>query len=45
MSDFPYPKPALANGMNSEVVDNPFPQQIRALELVRERIARESLLH
>ena len=35
MSDFPYPKPA-GKWYELEVVDNPFPQQIRALELVRD---------
>src|ERR1700676_347133 len=35
MSDFPYPKPA-GEWHALEVNDNPFPQQIRALELIRD---------
>jgi uroporphyrinogen decarboxylase len=35
MSDFPYPKPA-GKWYELEVVDNPFPEQIRALELIRD---------
>jgi len=33
MSDFPYPKPA-GNWYELKVLDNPFPDQIRALELI-----------
>ena len=33
MSDFPYPKPPL------KVEANPFPEQIRALEIIREELA------
>lgn len=33
MSDFPYPKPA-GNWHDLKVLDNPFPDQIRALELI-----------
>ena len=35
MSDFPYPKPE-AIWHELEVVENPFPEQIRALELIRD---------
>jgi len=35
MSDFPYPKPA-GNWYDLKVSDNPFPDQIRALELIRD---------
>ena len=35
MSDFPYPKPR-GKWYELAVVDNPFPQQIRALELIRD---------
>ena len=34
MSDYPYPKPA-RNWYELKAVDNPFPDQIRALELIR----------
>jgi hypothetical protein len=34
MSDFPYPKPE-GNWYDLKVLDNPFPDQIRALELIR----------
>jgi hypothetical protein len=33
MSDYPYPKPA-GNWFDLKVLDNPFPDQIRALELI-----------
>lgn len=33
MSDYPYPKPA-GNWYELKVLDNPFPEQIRALELI-----------
>ena len=35
MSDYPYPKPA-GNWYDLKVLDNPFPDQIRALELIRD---------
>src|SRR5207237_5922371 len=35
MSDYPYPKPS-AEWFDVKVVQNPFPKQIRALELVRD---------
>jgi uroporphyrinogen decarboxylase len=35
MSDFPYPRPA-GNWYELKVQDNPFPEQIRALELIRD---------
>jgi uroporphyrinogen decarboxylase len=35
MSDFPYPKPE-GNWYELKVLDNPFPDQIRALELIKE---------
>jgi len=35
MSDFPYPK-SEGNWYELEVVDNPFPEEIRALELIRD---------
>ena len=35
MSDFPYPKPK-GNWYDPVVVDNPFPEQIRALEMIRD---------
>jgi len=38
MSDFPYPKPA-GNWHAVQVVENPFPEQIRALELIRDGLA------
>jgi uroporphyrinogen decarboxylase len=34
MSDFPYPKPA-GNWYEAKVLDNPFPEQIRALGLIK----------
>jgi uroporphyrinogen decarboxylase len=40
MSDFPYPKPA-GSWYELAVVDNPFPQQIRALELIRDGLQGE----
>ena len=36
MSDFPYPKPAAERWYELKVEKNPFPQQIRALELIRD---------
>ena len=42
MSDFPYPKPA--GGMGAIAFDpNPFPEQLRALDIVREALARATL--
>jgi len=38
MSDFPYPKPQ-GNWYELQVVDNPFPEQIKALELIRDGLA------
>lgn len=38
MSDFPYPKP-VGEWFTPRVVDNPFPQQIKALELIRDGLA------
>lgn len=38
MSDFPYPKPE-GNWYQLQVVDNPFPEQIKALELIRDGLA------
>jgi uroporphyrinogen-III decarboxylase len=38
MSDFPYPKPQ-GNWYELQVVDNPFPEQIRALEMIRDGLA------
>jgi hypothetical protein len=35
MSDYPYPK-AKGEWHDLRVVDNPYPQQIRALELIRD---------
>ena len=35
MSDFPYPKPE-GNWYELEVLDNPYPEQIRALEIIRD---------
>ncbi|HXM60028.1 MAG TPA: hypothetical protein VN950_04170 [Terriglobales bacterium] len=35
MSDYPYPKPE-GNWYELKVLDNPFPEQIRALELIRD---------
>ena len=40
MSDFPYPKPA-GSWYELAVIDNPFPQQIRALELIRDGLQGE----
>lgn len=40
MSDFPYPKPE-GNWYELEVVDNPFPEEIRALELIRDGLQGE----
>lgn len=37
MSDYPYPKPA-GKWYEAKVVENPFPRQIRALELVRDAL-------
>lgn len=41
MSDFPYPKPA-GEWHSLKVNDNPFPQQIRALELIHEGVGSDS---
>jgi uroporphyrinogen decarboxylase len=35
MSDFPFPKPASGKWYELKVVNDPFPQQIKALELIR----------
>jgi len=35
MSDYPFPKPS-GNWYEQKVVNNPFPEQLRALELIRE---------
>lgn len=40
MSDFPYPKPD-GRWYSLKVNDNPFPQQIRALELIREGVSSD----
>ena len=40
MSDFPYPKPE-GNWYELQVVDNPFPEEIRALELIRDGLRGE----
>ena len=37
MSDYPYPKPA-GNWYELKALDNPFPEQIRALELIRDSL-------
>lgn len=39
MSDFPYPKPQ-GNWYELRVADNPFPEQIKALESIRDGLAR-----
>src|SRR5207237_7083718 len=39
MSDFPYPKGKRENWYELRVEENPFPQQIRALELIRDGLA------
>lgn len=41
MSDYPYPKPE-GNWHELEVVENPFPEQIRALELIRDGLQGEA---
>jgi uroporphyrinogen decarboxylase len=41
MSDFPYPKPGGA-WYDLKVLDNPFPAQIRALELIREGVGKDA---
>jgi len=41
MSDFPYPKPA-GDWSSLRLNDNPFPQQIRALELIREGVGSDA---
>jgi uroporphyrinogen decarboxylase len=41
MSDFPYPKPA-GDWHSLKVNDNPFPQQIRALELIRDGVGSDA---
>ena len=40
MSDFPYPRPG-GNWYELEVADNPFPEQIRALEIIQEGLQGE----
>ncbi len=40
MSDFPYPTPE-ENWYDPEVVENPFPEEIRALELIRDGLRGE----
>lgn len=39
MSDYPYPKGGGAQWHELKVVDNPFPEQIKALELIRDGLA------
>jgi len=39
MSDYPYPKPAGGAWHELKPVDNPFPEQIKALELIRDGLA------
>ena len=41
MSDFPYPKPT-GPWYSLKAIDNPFPQQIRALELIRDGVAADA---
>lgn len=42
MSDFPYPKGKGKNWYDLKLVDNPFPQQIKALELIRDGLNGEA---
>jgi uroporphyrinogen decarboxylase len=39
MSDYPYPKPSGGAWHELKPVDNPFPEQIKALELIRDGLA------
>lgn len=39
MSDYPYPKPARGEWYELKPVDSPFPQQLRALELIRDGLS------
>ena len=41
MSDYPYPKPK-GQWYEARVIENPFPQQIKALELIRDGLHREA---
>ncbi|MFB3826251.1 MAG: uroporphyrinogen decarboxylase family protein [Bryobacteraceae bacterium] len=41
MSDYPFPKPA-GNWYDVKVQDNPYPQQLRALEVIREGLKGEA---
>jgi uroporphyrinogen decarboxylase len=41
MSDFPYPKPQ-GDWTALKVLDNPFPAQIRALELIRDGVGKDA---
>lgn len=38
MSDLSYPAPAGKNWWDLKVIDNPFPEQVRSLELIREQL-------
>lgn len=42
MSDYPYPKPADGDARKFRVEQNPFPEQIRALELIRDGLGGEA---
>jgi uroporphyrinogen decarboxylase len=42
MSDFPYPRPQ-GRWYELKTVDNPFPEQIRALEIIRDGLAGQAL--
>ncbi len=41
MSDYPYPKPD-GDWFRLKPVSNPFPEQIRALEIIRDRLGKEA---
>jgi hypothetical protein len=43
MSDYPYPKPA-GNWYELKVLDSPFPDQIRALELIRDGLHEDAYI-
>src|ERR1700680_1193978 len=43
MSDYPYPKPE-GNWYELKVLDNPFPEQIRALELIRDGLHADAYI-
>jgi uroporphyrinogen decarboxylase len=43
MSDYPYPKPA-GNWYELKVLDSPFPDQIRALELIRDGLQGDAYI-